>query len=308
MNISERQFVTELESVLQKLSDLLNKWGLNNEDWILTGQYADKLLGYETKVRKGHLNIVVDKKNLPWDTKDALEVQPPMGTVYGEDFEKIIQETNFDFDLLLVTKGRFSEIKEFVVEYKLANSPVQMLNPLGELSLLEDTIRVSDEKGWGIAKGRRMLSWIESFGASLGEQGFIEFADAFKKTAKKYAYVKEPVDDESQSGNILKGIAVSKGKVRGVVKIVSDPTDSNLIEGDILVTRMTDPKFIPLLKKAKAIVTDEGGQLCHAAIIARELGISCVVGTWNATKILKDDMEIEVDAYKGTVKILPILS
>jgi len=71
-----------------------------------------------------------------------------------------------------------------------------------------------------------------------------------------------------------------------------------------MVACMTKPEFVPAMKKAIAIITDEGGLTCHAAIISRELGIPCVIGTKVATKILKDGMEVEVDADKGIVKII----
>ena len=75
-------------------------------------------------------------------------------------------------------------------------------------------------------------------------------------------------------------------------------------EGDILVTGMTNPQIIPMLKKASAIVTDEGGIICHAAIISRELKKPCIVGTKNATQILKDGDLVEVDANNGIVRII----
>lgn len=75
-------------------------------------------------------------------------------------------------------------------------------------------------------------------------------------------------------------------------------------DNDILVTSMTRPEFMPALKKASAIITDEGGLTCHAAIIARELNIPCVVGAKVATKLLKDGMIVEVKANHGVVKIL----
>ncbi|MEM4809325.1 MAG: phosphoenolpyruvate synthase, partial [Desulfurococcaceae archaeon] len=72
-------------------------------------------------------------------------------------------------------------------------------------------------------------------------------------------------------------------------------------EGDILVTRMTDPDWVPLMKKAAAIVTDEGGMTSHAAIVSRELGIPCVVGTGNATKAVVSGTEVTVDGSKGVI-------
>ena len=75
-------------------------------------------------------------------------------------------------------------------------------------------------------------------------------------------------------------------------------------DGDILISIATTPDLIPAIKKASAIVTDVGGITCHAAIISRELGIPCVVGTKIATKIIKDGMIIDVDATHGKVDII----
>ena len=75
-------------------------------------------------------------------------------------------------------------------------------------------------------------------------------------------------------------------------------------KGDILVASMTTPDYIPAMKKAAAIITDEGGITCHAAIIAREFNIPCIIGTKNATKTLKDNNIIEVNANNGTITIL----
>ena len=75
-------------------------------------------------------------------------------------------------------------------------------------------------------------------------------------------------------------------------------------KGNIMVAHTTFPALIPAMKKAAAIVTDDGGITCHAAIVARELKIPCVVGTKIATQVLKDGDLVEVDADKGIVKIL----
>ena len=88
------------------------------------------------------------------------------------------------------------------------------------------------------------------------------------------------------------------------MKIVYNPKISKFKKGDVLVTRMTRPEFLPLVKKTSAIITDGGGVLCHAAIIARELKIPCIVGTKIATQILKDGDLVEVDANRGVIKKL----
>ncbi len=103
----------------------------------------------------------------------------------------------------------------------------------------------------------------------------------------------------------LQGRSAYNGIVRGKARLVFNRGDFEKIqEGDILVTSMTTPDFIPIMKKAAAFVTDEGGITCHAAIMSREMKKPCVIGTKIATQILKDGMEIEVDADEGVVRML----
>lgn len=104
---------------------------------------------------------------------------------------------------------------------------------------------------------------------------------------------------------IIKGNIGNTGKARGVVKIVIAPSDMKKVNpGDILVSPMTIPEFVPAMEKAAAFITDEGGILCHAAIISREMRKPCIIGTKMATKILRDGDLVEVDADQGVVKIL----
>lgn len=110
---------------------------------------------------------------------------------------------------------------------------------------------------------------------------------------------------ETQAVKDITGTAASKGSAQGIVKVCKFSTEiSKVGKGDVLVTAMTTPDFIPAIKKAAAVITDEGGITCHAAIISRELGIPCIIGTKIATKVLKDGDLVEVDAEKGIVKIL----
>ena len=103
----------------------------------------------------------------------------------------------------------------------------------------------------------------------------------------------------------LKGSVGSQGFVRGIVKVCFTSKDlSKVNEGDILVAKMTSVDFVPAMKKAAAFVTNEGGITCHAAIVAREMGIPCIIGTKIATTVLKDNDFVEVDANKGIIKIL----
>ena len=101
---------------------------------------------------------------------------------------------------------------------------------------------------------------------------------------------------------LLQGQGASPGVASGKVTIIFDLKELYKVKnGDVLVTEMTTPDFVPAMKRAAAIVTDEGGSTCHAAIVSRELGIPCIVGTRTATVDLKDSQVITVDAKRGVV-------
>jgi len=103
---------------------------------------------------------------------------------------------------------------------------------------------------------------------------------------------------------LLTGGKGSPGIGSGPVKLVSDANQiAKVAKGDVLVAKVTNPDFVPAMKRAVAIVTDEGGRTSHAAIVSRELGIPCVVGTGKATKVLKDGTIITVDGSQGRVHL-----
>jgi len=114
----------------------------------------------------------------------------------------------------------------------------------------------------------------------------------------------KPAERRGEVGRVvLKGLPASPGVYGGVAKVVMSVEEASrtVKKGDILVTKMTNPDWVPYMRLAGAIVTDEGGITCHAAIVSRELGIPCIVGTGNATKILKTGSEYTVDARAGVV-------
>ena len=101
---------------------------------------------------------------------------------------------------------------------------------------------------------------------------------------------------------ILKGQGAAPGIASGKVVVIRDVKDTGSVkEGDILVTRMTNPDMVPAMRKVAAIVTDEGGLTCHAAIVSRELGTPAIVGTKTATQVLKTGQLITVDGEKGLI-------
>ncbi|MDR2966862.1 MAG: phosphoenolpyruvate synthase [Methanobacteriaceae archaeon] len=101
---------------------------------------------------------------------------------------------------------------------------------------------------------------------------------------------------------IVKGLGASPGMASGEVKIIHEIDELDKIkEGNVMVTTMTTPDMVPAMKRSSGIITDEGGVTCHAAIISRELGIPCVVGTGNATEVLIENSKATLDGKKGLV-------
>ncbi|CEG11856.1 putative phosphoenolpyruvate synthase [groundwater metagenome] len=174
----------------------------------------------------------------------------------------------------------------------------------------DDKIKKLADIGMLIEKhyGKPMdIEWCEEDGKIYAVQA--RPITTIKKEGVEMEKVKEETDEETKTKEgtsekkvILTGFGVSVGITSGIANIVHDVSNLYKIKlGDVLVTRMTTPDMVPAMKKAAAIITDEGGMTCHAAIVARELGIPCIVGTKTATKEITDGSIVTVDGKKGLV-------
>ncbi len=111
-----------------------------------------------------------------------------------------------------------------------------------------------------------------------------------------------PAAAEHDGAVLLHGLGGAPGSASGAVRVLATLHDADRLgDGDVLVTHMTAPDWVPLMRRSAAIVTDSGGMTCHAAIVSRELGIPCVVGTGEATRKLRDGEVVTVDATHGVV-------
>jgi len=119
------------------------------------------------------------------------------------------------------------------------------------------------------------------------------------KEEKKEMEVKK---ENEELKTLVRGLPASPGINRGKVRNIKDITEIDRVkDGDILVTVMTNPDMVPAMRRAAAVVTDEGGRTCHAAIVSRELGIPCIVGAKKASEVLAEGLEVTVDATRGVV-------
>jgi len=165
----------------------------------------------------------------------------------------------------------------------LSDAEVAKLGMYGKIA--ENHYGIPQDVEWGIVKGTIYILQsrpITTIGA--------------KKENKSMSGPK------SEAKILLKGQGAAPGIASGKVVVIRDVKDTGSVrEGDILVTKMTNPDMVPAMRKVAAIITDEGGMTCHAAIVSRELGTPAIVGTKTATKVLTNGQLITVDGEKGLI-------
>ncbi len=138
------------------------------------------------------------------------------------------------------------------------------------------------------------------------ENGSVYILQARPETVHSNAVLEDTYRLEETGRELVKGIAIGRKIAVGKIKILKDPSEMHKFNhGDILVTRMTTPNWVPIMNKSSAIITEEGGTTSHAAIVSRELGVPCVVGAANAIKTLSkyENREITVDCSEGIGRI-----
>ncbi len=182
--------------------------------------------------------------------------------------------------------------KDLAKKHHLSYSQLMQLSPLEMIKLMKTKKLPVSLK---ILNSRLKNFLIVSFDKSNQKV----FSGADIKIARQL------IEKKPAPTNTLEGTPIWQGKTKGEVCLILSPDDVGKMKKDqVMVCPMSDPDYMPAIRKAKAIITDQGGLLCHAAIVARELQVPCIVGTEIATKILKDGDRVGFDAYKGVIKII----
>jgi pyruvate,water dikinase len=152
--------------------------------------------------------------------------------------------------------------------------------------------------------GRRVE---EHYGAPQDTEFAIEDGNVYLTQARPVTTLilhetTDPAAPSNSPAPLVHGLGASPGRASGPVRVLQSPNESALLQaGEVLVTRMTSPDWVPLMRRSAAVVTDAGGMTSHAAIVSRELGIPCVVGTRDATERLANGAVVTVDGARGTV-------
>jgi phosphohistidine swiveling domain-containing protein len=145
-----------------------------------------------------------------------------------------------------------------------------------------------------------LAGYFETTDSSLGTW-FIDYNQTLGEKLSDVSFQRMLSEEDVQTDAVVKGRSGSQGEATGRVRIVNDPSGTDFSEGEVLVCTFTSPDYLSCIQKSVAIVTDQGGTLSHAAIVARELQKPCIVATGNATKILFDGDIVCVNADAGTV-------
>lgn len=213
-------------------------------------------------------------------------------------------------DLYLVNKGDFGILEKRIAkqDWYLAKSPegdVEEANiKLSVSDDLQEKQKISDDEIVNLAKLGAKIEDLYQFPQDIEwakEGGELYIVQTRPITTLKLVS-EELAEEELQAPVLVSGSPASPGLGSGPVKVVLDASRiSEVKEGDVLVAEMTTPDFVPAMKRATGIVTDRGGRTCHAAIVSREMGIPCVVGTGGASQVLKPDQVVTVDGSQGKV-------
>jgi len=207
-------------------------------------------------------------------------------------------ESTFSGSIVVADKGIFVEAVQGTHSILTQGWKGDIITARFDYNKLE----LSDEKAYPLAEkaihALRMLPHPEIKTYHGFVAGYFEFLynenDGFRFIDYNTSDTMSTVFDEPIHG-LITGVMASRGSCEGCICVVHNEKDFEKFQvGDILVAPMTDPSFVPLIARAAGIITDFGGLTCHAAIIAREFGIPCVVGTTNATTHLKDGDFVEL--------------
>lgn len=211
------------------------------------------------------------------------EVTPDQYIV-NKETQRIIQKTISKQTWQFTLSGEVPVSKKYQEKQKMDDKDVLELAKIG--MLIEDHYGHPQDIEWGMEDGKLYI--VQSRPVTTLK------ADTSREHLK--------LDTGKKAAVVLEGLAASPGIASGPVKIIKSPKEiSKVQEGDVLVAVMTNPDYVPAMRRAAAIVTDEGGRTSHAAIVSRELGVPAVVGSTNATKVLKMGEIVTVDGAEGKI-------
>jgi len=310
------------ESLGERFQDLKEKI-LRPHSRTMIGREAQAIFTVQKNISDKSSNWIDQQSNKLAEQYGFIHSEYVSKSWKAEDYKKVLLDTALEIsDIDEFVETDFSEYEQWLIKI------IQRLSYLhdeGKTALvranwaLRDTLKVLgvDDSLLRLTE-KEFYTWIED-GSIPAEDELDErrthFAILSQGETYEFYFGKEKVEEFAllqglQKSTIsetdyLEGRVAFAGLVRGKVRIIRTQEDSKLLEkGEVLVSSMTTPAYIDAMRKAVAFVTDEGGIICHAAIIAREFKKPCVVGTKIATEVLSNGDLVEVDANNGIIRVL----
>ncbi|MFH1601818.1 MAG: PEP-utilizing enzyme [Candidatus Shapirobacteria bacterium] len=242
-------------------------------------------LDFEQVRRKRVLEKTLNKVGSPKSLRDLVSILQDY--MYLRTYRKnVISKAHYQHKSLIFEIGKRMDLGKdiLLVCYE------EMRSYLRENKGVSKILLAKRRNGWGV------IAWEGEIRVVSGMKEVLSIMEQFQ-------IGNVPIPPASKQKII--GRPACQGKAQGKVRIIHHIRELARIEkGDVLVTKMTTPDFVPILSKVAAIITDEGGVTCHAAIVSRELNIPCIIGTREATQVLIDGALVEVNATDGVVTVL----
>lgn len=260
----------------------------------------------------------LDLHNPPWTIehveKYIREIKPSKNTVAELSFEEAVQRANLSHENIAIFRmiTELAYLKDKRDDFR--RQGIFYIQPLfratgKKLGLsLQETAFLTEEEILAACTAPVPTTLHDKTLIAKRQQGFLMYlhndttvcvTENISEALAQLGFTEDIVEQ-----TVIKGLQANKGHAQGKVVIVRKVKDlAHVTLGCVLVAVTTHPDYVPAMQKAVAIITDEGGLLSHAAIVSRELGIPCIVGTGNATNVLNNGDTVMVDADAGTVQL-----
>ncbi len=263
-----------IENYLDEIQKLIT------DDVDIDQKIQDESLLYYKNIQ--HRKEMIAEYDFDQTTRDLIHLSIEV-LHWQDDRKKVILECVYYMNMLLALVADSAEIDlELLKRYMPNEITAELLQKFPAHEAVERTKKVA------------VYSYRENNGVVqevLMQEQFDALLEEYHKTLGKQ--------------NDLHGTCASTGKVSGVVRVCKTKQEiAEFQPGEILVAAMTRPEYVPAMRKSSAIITDEGGLTCHAAIVSRELSIPCIIATKHATKVLQSGDLVEVNASHGIIKIV----
>lgn len=243
-------------------------------------QRVEEILQEKKQARRQEQRII---KQLKIDQRHRQVIELTKGFIFSKDYRKMaLVRSYYEVEPLLRELGR-----RFGLSLRQTRNCL-----LGEIKLM---LKNKSNQPKDLSKRMKGCLFVIINRQMPGQV----FVDHYFTAMKKHLLKKEDFTEV----NYFHGQSACLGKAQGMVKIINTSKDIYKMKlGDVMVSQMTNPELVPAMKKAAAIITDLGGITSHAAIVSRELGVPCVIGTKIATQVLRDGDKVEVDANSGEIR------